>query len=308
LNSDWHSALSFNHFSALQHTGNEECMRALPPIQTPRKQCFLYYVFFLSTLLTLGRGLVAQADTLNPHPAVSSSTQPASRTVTDELLKNFMAGLTYTPQPVALPEAPPSAPPPPPDSATRTPIASTEPTSAGSTLAPDADSDGTDADTDLPEPILPKTSPSNKKSPAPKPGRLSFMKPVLNAIVSSNFGLRWGRMHEGVDLAVPSGTPIHAAERGTVRFSGWSTGYGNLVIIDHGNGVTTRYGHASKLLVHRGQSVKKGQTIALVGSTGHSTGPHLHFEIRTQNAPQNPLGLIEHATPVAAHTASTRVQ
>jgi murein DD-endopeptidase MepM/ murein hydrolase activator NlpD len=251
---------------------------------------FLSIGFVFTILLCIANNPVL-ADT-----TTALASNPTSSTVQDELLKNFMAGLTYTPTPIPPPDDLPLDAPALPDQPTGTAIASMNPT-----LPADADQTGTDADVALPEPVLPKAKPK-------KAGKLSFIKPVLNAIVSSNFGKRWGRMHEGVDLAVASGTPIHAAERGTVRFSGWSTGYGNLVILDHGGGVTTRYGHASKLLVHNGQTVKKGQTIALVGSTGHSTGPHLHFEIRTQNTPKNPLGYINQATPLAAHTLPARVQ
>ena len=92
----------------------------------------------------------------------------------------------------------------------------------------------------------------------------------------------------GVDLAAPKGTPIYASRDGTISYSGASSGYGLLVEINHGSGITTRYGHCSKLLVKKGQKVKQGQIIALVGSTGHSTGPHCHFEIRINGTPVNP--------------------
>lgn len=85
--------------------------------------------------------------------------------------------------------------------------------------------------------------------------------------------------HTGVDIAGPIGTPIYAADDGIVELAGWSGGYGNAVIINHGNGLWTRYGHASKLFVKKGDQVKKGQTIMATGSTGRSTGPHLHFEV-----------------------------
>lgn len=92
------------------------------------------------------------------------------------------------------------------------------------------------------------------------------------------------RTHNGVDIAGPTGTAIYASETGTIIFSGWNSGgYGNMVIIDHGQGLFTRYAHASKLLVKVGESVKRGDTIALMGSTGRSTGPHLHFEVLTGN-------------------------
>lgn len=99
-------------------------------------------------------------------------------------------------------------------------------------------------------------------------------------------------MHNGVDFGDPSGTPIAATKSGVVTYSGWISGYGNTVIIDHGGGVTSLYGHAESLNVSVGQQVSRGETIALVGSTGQSTGPHLHFEIRFNNVPQNPMDYV----------------
>ena len=110
--------------------------------------------------------------------------------------------------------------------------------------------------------------------------------------VTSTFGWRWGRMHEGIDIAVPSGTPVVAAGSGTVISAGWLGGYGNLVVIDHGNGLATAYGHNSSLAVGVGQSVAQGQVIAYSGSTGHSTGPHVHFEVRVNGSAVDPLGYL----------------
>jgi murein DD-endopeptidase MepM/ murein hydrolase activator NlpD len=107
--------------------------------------------------------------------------------------------------------------------------------------------------------------------------------------VTSGFGWRWGRMHEGIDIAVPSGTPVVAAASGTVITAGWLGGYGNLVVIDHGNGLATAYGHNSSIPVGVGQSVAQGQVIAYSGSTGHSTGPHVHFEVRVNGSAVDPL-------------------
>lgn len=107
--------------------------------------------------------------------------------------------------------------------------------------------------------------------------------------VTSGFGMRWGRMHEGIDIAASIGTPVHAAAAGTVIYASWMTGYGNLVVVDHGNGLATAYAHASALLVHVGQPVAQGQTVSLVGSTGNSTGPHLHFEVRVNGVAVDPL-------------------
>ena len=98
--------------------------------------------------------------------------------------------------------------------------------------------------------------------------------------ISSNFGMRWGRMHYGMDIAVNTGTPVRAAARGRVTFAGMNGGYGNLVIIDHGDGVETRYAHNSRIVVKVGDYVNRGQLVAYSGNTGNSTGPHLHFEIR----------------------------
>jgi murein DD-endopeptidase MepM/ murein hydrolase activator NlpD len=113
----------------------------------------------------------------------------------------------------------------------------------------------------------------------------------VNGPITSGFGWRWGRMHEGIDIGAPCGTPIHAAASGTVIFSGWMDGYGNFVVIDHGNGLATAYGHQSAIYVSGG-SVSQGQTIGAVGSTGNSTGCHLHFEVRVNGNPVDPLGYL----------------
>ncbi len=106
--------------------------------------------------------------------------------------------------------------------------------------------------------------------------------------ISSPFGPRWGRMHNGLDIAVGTGTSVRAAADGRVTFAGWNGGYGYLVILDHGNGIETRYAHNSRLNVKVGQRVDRGQVICFSGNTGVSTGPHLHFEIRYRNKPVNP--------------------
>jgi murein DD-endopeptidase MepM/ murein hydrolase activator NlpD len=102
-----------------------------------------------------------------------------------------------------------------------------------------------------------------------------------DGVISSGFGWRWGRLHAGIDIAAPTGTPILAASSGVVDYAGWSDGgYGNMIDIRHSDGTITRYGHLSEIFVKEGQSVGQGQSIAAMGSTGFSTGPHLHFEIR----------------------------
>jgi murein DD-endopeptidase MepM/ murein hydrolase activator NlpD len=118
-----------------------------------------------------------------------------------------------------------------------------------------------------------------------------FIWPV-NGPITSPFGWRWGRMHEGIDIGVPSGTPIHAAAAGTIVYCGWMSGYGNLVAIDHGGGLSSAYGHQSSIGVGCGQSVAQGDVVGYVGCTGHCFGPHLHFEIRVNGTPVDPLGYL----------------
>lgn len=98
--------------------------------------------------------------------------------------------------------------------------------------------------------------------------------------------------HAGIDIGVDYGTPIHAADSGVVVYSGWISGYGNAVIIDHGGGVSTLYGHNQSLAVSEGQSVSKGSVVAYAGSTGNSTGPHCHFEVDVNGSPVNPMGYL----------------
>lgn len=117
----------------------------------------------------------------------------------------------------------------------------------------------------------------------------TYMYPVTNWNLTSNFGYRWGRLHAGADVGVPIGTTVRASRAGQVITAGWVGGYGNCVIIDHGDGVTTRYGHLSEVTVSVGQYVDQGQQVALSGNTGRSTGPHLHFEIRINGEPVDPL-------------------
>ena len=118
--------------------------------------------------------------------------------------------------------------------------------------------------------------------------------PVDGPVVSG-FGMRWGQMHEGIDIAVPAGTPIRAADAGTVvlvQSESESGGYGNFTCLDHGGGLETCYAHQSSVAVSAGQSVSQGQVIGYVGCTGHCFGDHLHFEVRVGGAPTDPLGYL----------------
>jgi murein DD-endopeptidase MepM/ murein hydrolase activator NlpD len=130
---------------------------------------------------------------------------------------------------------------------------------------------------------------------------LPSIRPITTGWHSSNFGLRTdpftgkSAMHEGVDYVVPTGTMIRASAGGMVVYSDMHPQYGNMIEIDHGNQVITRYAHCSKLLVKVGQMVRRGKEIALSGSTGRSTGPHLHFEVRYKGMAQNPVRFLEDA-------------
>lgn len=130
---------------------------------------------------------------------------------------------------------------------------------------------------------------------------LPSIAPIKSVWYSSNFGWRIdpftgkNAMHEGVDYMVPEGTPIYASAGGVVVYADMHPEYGNMVEIDHGNQIITRYAHASKLMVKVGQLVRRGQEIALSGSTGRSTGPHLHFEVRYKGIAQNPVRFLENA-------------
>jgi murein DD-endopeptidase MepM/ murein hydrolase activator NlpD len=107
--------------------------------------------------------------------------------------------------------------------------------------------------------------------------------------VTSGFGQRWGRLHAGLDIAAPEGTPIYAAKAGTVIHAGPQGAYGNLVLVDHGGGLVTAYAHQSRIATSVGASVSQGQLLGYVGNTGRSTGPHLHFETRVNGSAQNPM-------------------
>jgi peptidoglycan hydrolase-like protein with peptidoglycan-binding domain len=134
-----------------------------------------------------------------------------------------------------------------------------------------------------------RSSNQNVSNPS---GPVRFLRPVHGPITSP-FGMRWGRMHHGIDFGASTGTPVGAGGRGTVSFAGWNSGgYGNLVVIDHRLGFQSWYAHLSSVSVGSGQRVSGGTRIGAVGSTGHSTGPHLHFEVRLHGTPIDPSGYL----------------
>jgi len=127
-----------------------------------------------------------------------------------------------------------------------------------------------------------------------------FLWPVDTGAVSSGFGMRNGSMHEGVDIAAPAGTPVHAADRGVVEFAGHLRGYGNIVILRHDDDYVTVYAHNLANLVHEGDHVAAGQTIAEIGTSGHATGANLHFEVRRDNIAHDPLAYLPPPSETAA--------
>ena len=134
-------------------------------------------------------------------------------------------------------------------------------------------------------------SPASPPGPAPVAGGNSsygFAWPV-RGVLTSEFGPRWGSFHSGIDIGAPEGTPIVATKAGVVISAGWLGGYGNLVVIDHGSGVSTAYAHQSRIGTTDGARVGQGQVIGYVGSTGVSTGNHLHFEVRVGGSAQDPM-------------------
>jgi murein DD-endopeptidase MepM/ murein hydrolase activator NlpD len=145
--------------------------------------------------------------------------------------------------------------------------------------------------------------PNNNAAPAAE--SVDYKYPVAGRL-SSGFGNRFHpidkriKFHAGLDLAVPLGTPVGASAKGIVKFAGWDGNYGNLVIIGHPDGRETRYGHLSKLLVAKDDSVSAGQQIALSGSTGKSTGPHVHFEVRENGQVVNPAKILSNVLPNSA--------
>lgn len=147
-------------------------------------------------------------------------------------------------------------------------------------------------------PATASSSPAMPPGPSPLPepsvseraSQAVLRWPVRAPRLSSRFGTRWGKLHEGIDMAAPIGTPVLAAAAGTVIYAGDQVrGYGNMVVVRHPNDLVTVYAHNSLLLVHTGDEVTVGQEIARVGDTGRSTAPHLHFEVRRNETPQDPM-------------------
>jgi murein DD-endopeptidase MepM/ murein hydrolase activator NlpD len=138
------------------------------------------------------------------------------------------------------------------------------------------------------EPSSEEQQPSAPAPAQPNASEATWVRPGTGSF-SSGFGKRWGRMHEGVDLAAPIGAPIYAAFDGKVDFAGPKSGFGRLVTIRHAGGLETWYGHMSVILVSPGERVKAGQIIAKVGNAGRSTGPHLHFEVHVDGTAVDPV-------------------
>ncbi len=140
---------------------------------------------------------------------------------------------------------------------------------------------------------------ATEQQPGKSRSAIPSRQPVDDVSLTSSFGVRNDpfngsrRMHQGIDIPGPVGTPIYATADGVVERSTWVNGYGNLVELNHGNGLQTRYGHLSKLIAQPNERVRRGQLIGLMGSTGRSTGSHLHYEVRIAGAAVNPMPYIE---------------
>lgn len=140
--------------------------------------------------------------------------------------------------------------------------------------------------------LLAKADIAPSRSETVSRGGVGRMVWPTNGEFSSPFGYRWGRLHAGIDIANDEGTPIRAAMAGRVTYTGWYSGYGYTVVIKHGQGYETLYGHLSDYIVENGQYVNAGQVIAYMGNTGNSTGPHLHFEVHINDQPVNPMNVL----------------
>ncbi|MEW1585594.1 M23 family metallopeptidase [Micromonospora vinacea] len=229
--------------SPVQNENTPDTGQTAPPRRTGRRNRLI--VLGAAALFALGLGGVAVATSGTDHPApaaVSLDAQSRAEAATraDRSVRESSTPVTPSLSPTPSPSA-----------------VSASPTPAKTAAA--------------------KAKPKPKKTTRPTP---AWVDPMPGAAVTSCYGQRWGTLHAGIDLALPSGTPIRAAASGTVTQAGdASDGYGNSVFIDHGNGYLTHYAHQSRIAVTVGQSVKAGQVIGYEGATGDATGPHLHFEV-----------------------------
>src|SRR5437763_7010403 len=154
----------------------------------------------------------------------------------------------------------------------------------------------------------------NPPAPAPGPAETAGTTPpfrwpltTVAVTIGSPFGARWGKPHEGIDLPAPVGTPVFAAADGRVVYAGHGVrGYGNMIVVKHAGDLLTVYAHNSALLVAQGQPVRAGDRIALVGQSGHATGPHLHFEVRSGQIPRDPMTYLPDALPHPLQKAASR--
>jgi len=136
----------------------------------------------------------------------------------------------------------------------------------------------------------PRASRAQRRAGSPTPVQIPQWANPARGEITTYFEMRWGEFHPGLDIAAPYGTPVRAASDGVVTMAGWNGGFGKAVMIDHGGGVTTLYGHNADLRVEVGDRVVAGQLIADMGSTGYSTGSHVHFEVHVGESKVNPLG------------------
>lgn len=147
-----------------------------------------------------------------------------------------------------------------------------------------------EAENQAPRTRVSSRKPRSKRKQAPQKTYTRYLIWPVDGVLTSRFGPRGRSTHEGIDIGAKTGTPVFAAADGTVKFSGWGpTGYGRMIILKHPNRLTTVYAHNSRNLVKKGQKVTKGQIIAHVGATGRASGPHLHFEVRNDTHPKDPL-------------------
>lgn len=168
----------------------------------------------------------------------------------------------------------------------------------------------------LPQASIAATGTQGTSAPSYRPTSVSIPSrmPVNSATLTSGYGMRWHpvlggrRQHKGVDLAQPIGTPVYATADGVVSRADWFSSYGLFISIEHGGNIQTRYGHLSRLNVEAGQMVHKGDLIGYVGTTGRSTGPHLHYEVRIAGMAVNPIPYMQGGAVVAAATPTPAAQ